>query len=516
MQSVAGLEGIENILLIVADQWRGDHLKATGHPVLDLPNLEALQAEGVTFARHYVQCAPCGPARSSLHTGLYLMNHRVVRNSTPLNRDFTNLALEARKANHDPCIVGYTTTTPDPRSTHPNDPRFYVLGDIMEGWREVTSFAPRHEPYVGHLRKHGLAAPTDGYAKYWEPETGPLGPSTAAARTPSDHSDTHFLADCGLDFLRGRLGGKWFLHLGFYRPHPPFIASAPYNERYHPSDMPKPVRRQSPSVEAEQHPLLAYHLDQIRNAKFFTGASGQASDLDTAEIARMRAAYCGMIQEIDDNLGRVFKYLKETGQWDKTLIIFTSDHGEQLGDHYLLGKVGYFDESFHIPLIIRDPRQEADAGRGRLVERFTEQVDIMPTILDWLGAVPPRQCDGRSLLPFCHGETPADWRRHVRFEYDFRDCITEMPQQTLGLHMDDCSLAVIQDEKFKYVHFAALPPLFFDLEADPEQLYNRAEDPSYLETVLEYAQAMLSWRMRNADKRLTGFSASEDGLIERR
>lgn len=174
MQSVAGLEGIENILLIVADQWRGDHLKATGHPVLDLPNLEALQAEGVTFARHYVQCAPCGPARSSLHTGLYLMNHRVVRNSTPLNRDFTNLALEARKANHDPCIVGYTTTTPDPRSTHPNDPRFYVLGDIMEGWREVTSFAPRHEPYVGHLRKHGLAAPTDGYAKYWEPETGPL------------------------------------------------------------------------------------------------------------------------------------------------------------------------------------------------------------------------------------------------------------------------------------------------------------------------------------------------------
>lgn len=516
METVAGLDGIDNVLLIVADQWRGDHLKATGHPVLDLPNLEALASEGVTFARHYVQCAPCGPARTTLHTGLYLMTHRAVRNSTPLNRDFTNLALEARKANYDPCLVGYTTTTPDPRATDPNDPRFFVLGDVMEGWREITSFAPGHQPYIGHLRKHGVAAPVDGYAGYWEPEEGPRGPTTAAAKTPADRSDTAFLAECGLDFLRGRLGRKWFLHLGFYRPHPPFIAPAPYNTRYNPADMPKPRRMQSPAAEAEQHPLMRYHLNTIRNENFFKGADGMAADLDEAEIAIMRAAYCGMIQEIDDQLGRVFAFLKETGQWDKTLIVFTSDHGEQLGDHYLLGKVGYFDESFHIPLIVRDPRAEADPGRGRIVNHFTEQVDVMPTLLEWAGATPPRQCDGRSLLPFCRGETPADWRAHVRYEYDFRNCITEAPQQAMGLPMDDCSLAVIQDERYKYVHFAASPPLFFDLEADPGQFRNLAEDPAHRETMLGYAQAMLSWRLRHADKRLTGFSASPNGLIERR
>lgn len=515
MDSVAGMDGIENVLLIVADQWRGDHLKAAGHPALDLPNLEALAAEGVTFRRHYVQCAPCGPARASLHTGLYLMTHRAVRNSTPLNRDFTNLALEARKANHDPCIVGYTTTTPDPRSTHPNDPRFFVLGDMMEGWREITSFAPGHQPYVGHLRKHGVPAPVDDHPTYWEPEEGPFGATTEGSIAPADHSDTAYLAECGLDFLRGRLGKKWFLHLGFYRPHPPFIAPAPYNARYRPEEMPAARRSQSRATEAEQHPLLRYHLDSIENAKFFTGADGLAADLDAAEIAKMRAAYCGMIQEIDDHLGRVFAYLKETGQWDKTLILFTSDHGEQLGDHYLLGKIGYFDESFHIPLIVRDPRPEADAARGRLVDGFTEQVDLMPTILDWLGAAPPRQCDGRSLLPFCHGETPADWRKHVHYEYDFRDCITNAPQHALGLHMDDCSLAVIQDEAFKYVHFAASPPLFFDLEKDPGQFRNVAEDPTYRAKLLDYAQAMLSWRLRHADRRLTGFTASENGLIER-
>ena len=516
METVAELDGIENVLLIVADQWRGDHLKATGHPVLDLPNLEALAAEGVTFKRHYVQCAPCGPARASLHTGLYLMTHRAVRNATPLNRDFTNLALEARKASYDPCIVGYTTTTPDPRATHPNDPRFFVLGDIMEGWREVSSFAPGKQPYRGYLRKQGVAAPLDDYAAFWEPESGPLGPSTAPAKTTAEQFDTHWLAECGLDFLRGRLGRKWFLHLGFYRPHPPFIAPAPYNARYAPGDMPAPRRANSAEAEAAQHPLLAYHLDSIGNDKFFEGAEGRGAGLDAHHVAVMRAAYCGMIQQIDDELGRVFAFLKATGQWDKTLILFTSDHGEQLGDHYLLGKVGYFDESYHIPLIVRDPRPEADAGRGRLVEAFTEQIDLMPTILEWIGQTPPRQCDGRSLLPFCRGETPDDWRAFVHYEYDFRDCITEEPQRALGLAMDDCSLAVIQDARFKYVHFAKLPPLLFDLEADPGQFRNFAEDPAYRGRTLEYAQAMLSWRLAHADRRLTGYTASPDGLIERR
>ena len=222
-----------------------------------------------------------------------------------------------------------------------------------------------------------------------------------------------------------------------------------------------------------------------------------------------------MIKEIDKHLERVFAFLKDTGQWDKTLIIFTSDHGDQLGDHFLFGKVGYFDESFHIPLIVRDPRPEADPGRGRIVKNFTEHVDLMPTILNWIGLPIPRQCDGRSLLPFCRNETPADWREQVHYEYDFRNCVTQQPQEMLGLKMDDCNLAVLQDEHFKYVHFAALPPLFFDLEKDPNQFTNVADDPTYASKVLSYAQDMLSWRMRHADRRLTGFSASPDGLVSR-
>src|SRR6056297_3497388 len=186
MQSVASCPGIENILLIVADQWRGDHLETASHPALDLPNLRELSAGGTTFAKHYVQCVPCGPARTSLHTGLYLMTHRAVRNSTPLNRDFTNLAKEVRKASYDPALVGYTTTTPDPRDTHPMDPRFFVLGDIMEGWRGITSFAPSKAPYQGHLRKHGYDVPLDREPTYWRPRSGEYGPSAEPTAIDAD------------------------------------------------------------------------------------------------------------------------------------------------------------------------------------------------------------------------------------------------------------------------------------------------------------------------------------------
>jgi arylsulfatase A-like enzyme len=221
--------------------------------------------------------------------------------------------------------------------------------------------------------------------------------------------------------------------------------------------------------------------------------------------------------EVDDQLGRLFQYLKDSGQWDNTLIVLTSDHAEQLGDHHLLGKLGYFDQSYHIPMIIRDPSREADGTRGTLVEQFTETIDTMPTLLEWLGLPIPRTCDGHSLLPFVReGCAPQDWRTEVHYEFDFRNIYYSQPESALGLHMDDCSLAVIQDQDFKYVHFAALPPLFFDLRRDPNQFVNLADNPDYAPQMLVYARKMLDWRMRHADRTLTGYAASPEGLRSRR
>jgi arylsulfatase A-like enzyme len=149
------------------------------------------------------------------------------------------------------------------------------------------------------------------------------------------------------------------------------------------------------------------------------------------------------------------------------------------------------------------------------VDAPTESIDVMPTMLDWLGAGVPDAVDGRSLMPFVRGERPADWRTELHYEYDFRDIHYSKPETALGLGMDECSLCVVQDAAGKYVHFAALPPLFFDLAADPQQLDNRAADPSYASLVRDYAQRALSWRLRHADRTLTHFRAMPAGLEAR-
>ncbi len=505
----------KNVLLIVVDQWRADHIARLGFENLRTPNLDRLCREGVTFRNHFTQTVPCGPARASLLTGLYQMNHRAVQNTIPLDARHDNLAKALRRGGYDPALVGYTTTTPDPRGTGPDDPRFKILGDLMEGFRSVGPFEPSMDGYFGWLADKGFTPPP-ARTEIWLPADAAPGATSRPARIPAELSDTAYFTDRALAYLKGRRGANWFLHLGYYRPHPPYVAPAPYHALYDPADMPLPVRAASAAEEAKQHPLLDFYLNAIDQSGFFEGAKGRAKDMTDAEIRQMRATYRGLMTEIDDQLGKIFAHLDATDQWRDTLIIFTCDHGEQLGDHHLLGKIGYFDESFRIPMVMRDPSSLADASRGSVVEHFTETIDSFPTIMEWLGLPIPRQCDGSSLLPFARGAAPSDWRREVHYEFDFRDVFYSKPETSLGLDMDACSLAVIQDQRYKYVHFAALPPLFFDLAADPHQLVDRAADPACAGLVRDYAQKMLSWRLHHAERTLTHHRATPQGLETRR
>ena len=504
-----------NVLLIVVDQWRADFVPALGAGFLKTPNLDRLCREGVTFRNHVTTAVPCGPARASLLTGLYLMNHRAVQNTVPLDARHMNLGKALRGIGYDPALIGYTTTTPDPRETTPEDFRFTLLGDLMDGFRSVGAFEPSMDGYFGWLAQKGFALP-DKREDIWLPEGEDAVPGATdrPSRIPAHLSDTAYFTERALTYLKGKGEKPWFLHLGYYRPHPPFIASAPYNSMYRPEDMPAVVRGRSWQEEAAQHPLHGFYLNGISQGSFFHGAGGAASELDPATIAQMRATYAGMISEVDDALGEVFAHLDATDQWKDTLVIFTSDHGEQLGDHYLLGKIGYHDESFRIPLVVKDP--DAPAAAGRIEDCFTESVDVLPTILDWLGGSIPRAADGRSVLPVVRDGVPEDWRDHLFYEYDFRDVHYSKPEGALGLHMDDSSLCVVQDAKWKYVHFAALPPLLFDLEQDPAQLTNLANDPAHAATVAAYAQRALSHRMKHAERTLTHFRSTPQGLEERK
>ena len=154
------------------------------------------------------------------------------------------------------------------------------------------------------------------------------------------------------------------------------------------------MRAASPEAEGRQHPLLAYYMGAIKQSKFFRDGHGLGSAMTEDQVRTMRAAYYGLITEVDDHVGRVLAFLRETGQYDDTLIVLTCDHGEQLGDHHLLGKLGYFDESFRIPLIVRDPSPEATgqprAHRRRLHRDDRRDADD-PRVGRAAGAAPVRR-----------------------------------------------------------------------------------------------------------------------------
>jgi arylsulfatase A-like enzyme len=493
-----------NVLLITVDQWRGDCLGVAGHPCVRTPSLDRLAAEGTWFARHYAQAAPCGPSRASLHTGTYLMVHRSVLNGTPLDSRFTNVALEARAAGYDPVLFGYTDTSPDPRGLDPDDPRLRTYEGVLPGFRAVLDLPEHLRPWGDWLRGRGYEVGPDVREMLEAVDDRPGAP----ARYRAEDSEATFLTDAVLAHLDDRPPEPWFVHAAYIRPHPPFVAPAPYHALVDPADVPPPRRAAGPEAEGAVHPLLAGAI----------GAMGGLQPCDDERVRYLRAAYYGLMAEVDTQVGRLLDGLRDRSLWESTLVILTSDHGEQAGDHWLTDKLGWFDESYHVPLIVRVPGPEADATRGRRIDAFTENVDVMPTILDWIGADIPAQCSGRSLLPWVRGEEPGDWRREVRWEWDFRDPVAATPQRFFGIGLDECALAVIRDETGKYVQFATpeLPPLFYDLVDDPHETTNRADDPACAGRVLEYAQRMLTWRLAHADRTLTGFMVTPMGLIDAR
>lgn len=512
---------IKNVLFIIADQWRGDTLGALGHPCVQTPNLDALAADGVLFKNHFTQGSPCGPARASILTGMYMFNHRQVGNGTPLDARLTNLALEVcRERFAEAALFGYTDTPHDPRRYTPQDAAMDPAAWVCPGFTVKEPFlaAQNYANWKAALRARGYQVPEQRReiylpaADYLPPPNGER--NFPPSRFRAEDSDTAFLADAVLAYLQERGEAPFFIHFCCLRPHPPLVAPAPYHEMYDPADVPPPVRPGSIAEARAQHPLLAASLDQQELREYFHRdvAAEEAGELDER---RMRATYYGNCSEVDANIGRMIAQMKASGAYDETLIVFCSDHGEQFGDNWLYGRRGYFDGHFHVPCIIHDPRPEADAARGNLVEAFTEAVDLMPTILEALGLDLPEQCDGASLLPFLHGSTPQGWREAAHWEFDFREYPHRAMEKALGLSSGQCVLGTIRDARYKYVHFAALPPLFFDMEADPHEFRNLAGEAAYQPLVLEYAQRMLSWRMRYGEKTLTSMNQEYGGPMLR-
>lgn len=501
----------KNVLFITIDQLRADCVAGALADHVDLPNLRALMQDAVSFDRHYTVTSPCGPARVSLLTGQYAMNHRSVRNGTPLRHDTANLATEIRKAGYLPMVFGYTDTAADPRIHDPKDPAVQTYEYPMNGFHEMLEMRMEMSfPWRAHLIHKGYEF--GGYENVYKP----VSPEGREARIGdpafyrAEDSDTAFLTDRFIDTIAGYHTENWFAHLTYIRPHWPLIAPEPYNRMYDPKALPMPTRAATPEEAAALHPFMGPAQLKETPATPFFGFPG--FEVNDAVTQGARAVYLGLATEVDHHIGRVVKYLKESGQYESTLLIVTADHGELLGDHHAWGKMSVFDAAYRIPLIVRLPENAAQAGAR--IDAPTESIDIVPTILDWIGQAIPNSVDGRSLLPLLRGSVPSDWRDYSFSEFDFADLKKPTVwQQALGTGASESCLGILRDGRFTLVEFACdLPPILFD-HAQNGEFENVADNPDYASDMLRLTRMMLRHRMRNMDHTLSLDQITSNGPI---
>jgi len=471
-----------NILFIMADQLRWDHLGCSGHPYIKTPHIDALAKRGVRFDQAYVTSGVCGPSRMSYYTGRYAISHGATWNRVPLSLGEITLGEMLRGAGLTLALTGKTHVMRD----HAGLQRLQIdgnseLGALLAhgGFEEVDRYDGHHSPgnetgYPAFLRANGYMG-DDPWTDYVISAIGEDGELRSGwhmrnvhlpARVKEQHSETAYMTDQAIAFMRHVGSQPWVLHLSYVKPHWPYMAPAPYHAMYT-TDQCLPVVRNDDELR-HAHPVLAAYRKQEECVSF------QRDEC----IRIVRPVYQGLISQLDHHLGRLFDAMAASGRLDDTLIIFCSDHGDFLGDHWLGEKELFYDTVQRVPFIVVDPRPEANVTRGTVDGRFIECVDVAPTILDALGIDPgPHQhrLEGRSLQPLLHGQLTIEspWRDFVfsELDYSFRQA-----RLLLDKDVHQCRAFSLRDTRWRYVHWLDEPEQLFDLQADPEEFNDLGRD----------------------------------------
>ncbi|MDH3683315.1 MAG: sulfatase-like hydrolase/transferase [Acidimicrobiia bacterium] len=469
---------ITDVLFCVADQWRADALGVLGTAGVRTPNLDALAAEGVLFANHWCQASPCGPARASLLTGTAVSTHGQWTNDDAARPDLATLAETLRSAGVSPILVGYTDTPQHPTAAGAGDPARW--SELVDPAFDVAfPFIWQHgfPAWRAVLAERGYDVDTDHPFGLYAPDGEPDTDSLAPARYRADDSDVAVLTDAAIEVLDRRETPS-LLHLTWLRPHPPLTPPRPYHRLVDPDEVALPQRPLPVDVEATRHPYFQLTVPG-RSMTEYLQRRCRLDDVGERDDRLIRAAYYGLVAEVDEQFGRLVAELRRRDRYDTTLIVVTSDHGDALGDHWIYGRRGPFDGHAQVPCIVRDPRPSADSTRGTMVGELTTNIDLLPTICGVLGIDPPGSAEGRSLEPFLDDAPLPGWRDHVRFDMSFHDHARAAGAATPADSPAGNRFTMVRTADHRLVRFHELPPLLFDLADDPHETIDRAADADY-------------------------------------
>lgn len=509
----------KNVLWIMADQLRWDYLSCYGATHIETPNIDWLASQGVRFNKAYVQSPICGPSRMSFYTGRYVRSHGSTWNGFPLRVGEPTLGDHLREIGAKCALVGKTHMTPDAEGMKrlgikPESTIGALVSEcgfeafLRDDGTNHTDYPNRHaEDYDQYLRDHGM----DGENPWEEWANTAIGPdgdmrsgwmlenSPLAARVPKEHSETAWLTTRGIEYIEAQGEQPWLCHLSYIKPHWPYLAPAPYNDMYGSEDLP-PVNRGNKERQTD-HPLMRAWMDMRVSQSF---SRDEVRDI-------VAPVYMGLIKELDDQMGRLFAYLRDTGRMDDTMIVFCADHGDNMGDHWMGEKDLFYDCSAKIPLLVYDPRAAADETRGSASDALVEGIDLTPTFLEFMGGeAKPHILEGRSLDPLLHGVN-SDWRDFAVSEYDYA---TRGARKVVGVDQNDARLAMIFDGRWKYIHVEHMRPMLFDLATDPNELTDLGDDPAYADQFERLRDLHFSWS-RQHHSRITRTAAVINQMADR-
>ena len=443
-----------NIVFIFSDQQRADTMGHAGDPVAITPHLDQLVAQGTVFNRCYTSSPVCMPARASMMTGYQVHQHGVWAFANPELRYGQSHVRNIRDAGYRTGIVGKTHLWRHGEG-HASDHEQEMLDWGFVDARETTGPSESlltDSRYTDHLASRGLL---DAHRQYFEMYLRGTRPF------PWELPPTPLPTEDHLDVFIGGLAQQWiqdcpddkpfYLQVNFGGPHDPWDAPPEYRRLYNPDDMPVSARGERTGPLSPHVQLLLEH------------APNKLHKMGKAQNQLLKANYYSKVTLIDDCVGAIVQSLKDRGLLDNTWIVFSSDHGEMLGDHGLLAKKVFYEGAINVPCVFRPPN-----GRGQgSTDALVSHLDIVATLIDICGAAPLQDSPSQSIAPVLSGESATSDRQAVLSE--------------LGLPPSAFVMVRTNEHKLSADAKTREPIELYDLAEDPGELHNLIEREDYAE-----------------------------------
>lgn len=468
-----------NLLFIFTDQQRADTMRCYGNDYIDTPHLNALADKSFVFENAYVSQPVCSPSRATMLCGLYPHTARVPACNVPLPRDVQTIA-EMVSSDYRCCYNGK-----------------WHLGDEIfpqHGFSEWVGTEDSYRRFFSSSERHAYRSAYHHFLvdNGFEPDSESEGQGVFSRHVEASMDEpltkASFQGDRAAEFIRARGDQPFVLAVSYLEPHPPH--TGPLNDYYDPSELPVgPAFRQKP-------PANASLLNRVLSA-YYMESEEYGYDLRTDEGWRaVRARYYGNVTLIDRSVGKILAALEESGQADNTIVVFTSDHGEMVGDHGILGKTVLYEESVKVPLLIHVPWL---SNQQRMIGGNISHIDLVPTLLDLMGESIPEHLQGESRVSVLNGGATLS-ENDVFIQWNRNDGHPRPGEAEVNPAMSTPWRSVISADRWKLNLSAHDQCELYDLNTDPCETVNYFDDPKCRDRIQDLADRIRQWQMQTDDR----------------